>query len=144
MCNDSCSGRTGEAAYIFYWDKLNSPIRCPSIRTSTGITRCDVFTLVAVFRRDNFEKMRIILSQEDGSGAILYTSILFSDIRCRRLFRRSVVFIVSIVKLLILRTLVLVNCLKMRTLDRQTNDEPVSRPRRRSREKCISCLGDVA
>ena len=55
MGNDSCPGRTREAAYIFYQDKLNFPTPYPSILTSTSITGSDVFTLVTIFRRDNFD-----------------------------------------------------------------------------------------
>lgn len=138
MGNHSCPRRTREAAYISYQNKPSFSIRCASIRTSTGITRCDVFRLVTIFRGDNLRKMRFDFFQANSREIILYTSILFWDIRCRRPFRRSVVFTVSMSELSMARTLVLENNLQRRSLGRQVTEELDGSPRGRSRDKCIS------
>lgn len=137
MGNHSCPRRTREAAYICYQDKLNLPIRCPSILTSTGITRRDVFRLMTVFRWDNLNNMRFDFFQADFIQTILYTSILFSDIRCRRPFRRSVVFTVSMSELPIARAFILEKDLQGRSLGRQVKEELDRNPRGKSRDNCI-------
>lgn len=76
-----------------------------------------------VFGGDNFENMRFDSFPGNAFQIILYTSIFFSDIRCRRPLRRSVVFTVSMSKLSMARTLVLKNDLQRRSLGRQVNEE---------------------
>ena len=84
------------------------------------------------------EKYEIGFFQGSIIQLILYTSILFSDIRCRRLFRRCVVFTVSMSKLLMARTLVSEKDLQRRSLGRQMNKVLDGIPRGRSRDKYIS------
>lgn len=141
MGDHSCSCRTREAAYIRYRDELNISTQCPSILTSTGITRCDVFGLVTIFRGDNLQNMRFDFFRGNSLQIILYTSILFSDIRCLRPFRRSVVFTVSMSKLPMARTLVLENARQRRSLGRRLNAELDGNPRGKSRDKCIRGVG---
>lgn len=64
--------------------------------------------------------------------------------RCRRLFRRSVVFTVSMFKLWMARRLVLVKDLKMRTWEQRMIEELARTPRGRSRYKCINCISHAA
>ena len=142
MGNHSCPRRTREAAYICYQDKLNLLIRGPSILTSTGITRRDVFRLMTVFRWDNLNNMSFDFFQANFIQIILYTSILFSDIRYRRPFRRSVVFTVSMSELPMARTLVLEKDLQGRHLGRQVKEELDRYPRGKSRDKCIGVIGE--
>lgn len=142
MGNHSCPRRTREAAYVCYQDKLDIQTRCIIILTSTGITRCNVFRLMAIFGGHNLKKMRFKFFQEKNTlQIILYTSILFSDIRCRRLFRRSVVFTVSMSKVSMARTLVLKNDLQRRSLGGQVNEELDRSRRGRSRDKSITGVG---
>ena len=71
---------------------------------------------------------------------ILYTSILFSDMRCRRLFRRAVVFTVSMAKSVMARIFVVVNALNVGTLGRRRNEELADCERGKSRDKNIRYL----
>lgn len=75
MSNDSCARRTRKATYVFYKDEPNILMKVSTILTSTGITGCDIFRLMAIFRGDNLEKMRFDYSKGDGLQIILYTSI---------------------------------------------------------------------
>ena len=83
--------------------------------------------------------MRFNAFQGDDLETILYTSILFSDIRCRRLFRRSVVFTVSMSKSRIASSLVLENDLQRRSLGRRVTEDVDRSPQgtNSDRDKCI-------
>ena len=139
MGDHSCPRRAGEAAHISYQSKSKLSTRGASSLTSTGITRCDVLGLVTIFRGDNLKNMRFDPFQGNNLETILYTSILFSDIRCRRLFRRSVVFTVSMSKSPIASTLVLENDLQRGSLGRQVTEDLDRSPQGTSsdRDKCI-------